>query len=49
VAAWPHGGHLDLTADGAIKWKAHRRTRRWGGSRSELAKVRLRFLVTGIG
>jgi len=28
VAAWPHGGHLDLTADGAIKWKAHRRTRR---------------------
>jgi len=28
VAAWPHGGHLDLTADGAIEWKAHRRTRR---------------------
>jgi len=28
VAAWPHVGHLDLTADGAIKWKAHRRTRR---------------------
>jgi len=28
VAAWPHGGHLDLTADGAIKWKVHRRTRR---------------------
>jgi len=28
VAAGPHGGHLDLTADGAIKWKAHRRTRR---------------------
>jgi len=37
VAAWPHGGHLDLTADGAIKWKAHRRTRRWGGSCPELA------------
>jgi len=28
VAAWPHEGHLDFTADGAIKWKAHRRTRR---------------------
>jgi len=28
VAAWPHEGHLDLTADGAIKGKAHRRTRR---------------------
>jgi len=37
VAAWPHGGHLDLTADGIIQWRAHRRARRWGGSCSELA------------
>ena len=37
VAALPHGGHLDVTADGTIKWKAHRRTRRWGGSCPELA------------
>ena len=37
VAAWPHGDHLNLTADGAIKWKAHRRTRRLGGSCPELA------------
>jgi len=37
VAAWPHGGHLDLTADGANKWRSHRRTRRWGGSCPKLA------------
>jgi len=37
VAPWPHGGHLDLTADGAFKWRAHRRTRRLGGSCPELA------------
>ena len=48
VAAWPHGGHLDLTADGALKWKAHRRTRRLRGSFPELAEVRLRFLPTGM-
>jgi len=48
VAESPHGRHLDLTADGAIKWRAHRRTRRWGGSCPELAQVRLRFLLTGI-
>jgi len=37
-----------VTAHGAIKWKAHWRTRRWGRSCPELAEVRLRFLVTGI-
>ena len=37
VEAWPHGGHLDFTADGSIKWRAHRRKRRWGGSCPDLA------------